>query len=815
VLETPTYRSPQRRLLTFGAAASGVLVVCASLAVVVAHDVRAEPLRLAVAIVVIVASLAARMPIAPGQDLPWLNWGVLGLMVACSLVPPAWVGPAVAVAAIMSHAPTLVGRGADGRAGGRYLVGVATVGAGAAALAVGGLAADPMRPVWATVGQASTLLILLVVALTSFTVTMLLAGAWMAADGDGPVGQTMQTFAIAGAPLVAASVFIGLAGAVVVAVSPWWLAVLVPMLWVLHPTFITRTRLNQEKRVWAELAEATRALHQMDDRGVRGAVVSGAERLFAPEQVELVVRQGRPYGDEPPRAVVFRSPEGPAIGGGTVKARRLVFGGEEIGQLRLRFKRKVRLSPAQQDAFLTFTDAVASALHDVSTHRRLQAMTALSAFEAVHDPLTGLSNRFTLLARGNAVLSRLDPDRLVALVLLDIDQFREINDAMSHAAGDEVLRLSARRLATVRADGELLGCLGGDEFALLITTVDGESPESAVTERVLTITAALATPAPIAGVTLATEVSAGVVTAAAAESDMTELLRRANLALRQARREGARVAVYDAHADLGGTDRLGLLADFRDALAAADQLVLYLQPRIHLHTGLPVGAEALVYWHHPQRGLIPPEEFVGTIEHSDMASGLNQYTVDLALAVAAEWSDSGLDVPISVNLCARSTRDPDVPGVVAGRLAAHAVPAERLIVEISEGVMAAEIGPVDQVITGLRAVGVQVSVDDFGTASASWAFLTRFAVDEVKIDRSFVAAMDRSPQARAIVRTTVDLARDLGLRVIAEGVERADQREALLAEGVDAGQGPLLAATRPAAEATAFMRRLISPTGRT
>jgi EAL domain-containing protein (putative c-di-GMP-specific phosphodiesterase class I) len=228
-------------------------------------------------------------------------------------------------------------------------------------------------------------------------------------------------------------------------------------------------------------------------------------------------------------------------------------------------------------------------------------------------------------------------------------------------------------------------------------------------------------------------------------------------------------------------DHLVLLADVRDALSTTDQFMLYLQPTVDLRTGLPVGAEASVYWRHPRRGLLAPEEFIGTVEQSDMAAGFSRYTVELAVAAAARWAEAGLDLPIAVNLCARCTVDPDMPEMVAGILARYGVPPHRLVVEVTEGVMESEIGPVDQVITGLREAGVRVSVDDFGTASASWSFLTRFMVDYVKIDRSFVVAMVELPQARAIVRTTVDPRSRSRMRG-SPTAERADQRDALLSE---------------------------------
>jgi diguanylate cyclase (GGDEF)-like protein len=444
-------------------------------------------------------------------------------------------------------------------------------------------------------------------------------------------------------------------------------------------------------------------------------------------------------------------------------------------------------------------------------------MTARSAYAAVHDVLTGLCNRSTLLARGNAQLLRFDaetvaggdgPQTLVALVLLDIDGLRAVNDALSYAAGDEVLRVLARRLAANQRAGEIVARLGGDEFAILLVepAVVGTARDwSYPVDRARQFLTLLAEPAEVANVTIAVEASAGVVVEAAGGCDMAELLRRADVALRQAKRRAARVVRYEAANDGASTGRLALLAELRDALATTDQLLLYLQPTVDLVTGGATGAEALLRWRHPRRGLLEPGEFLGAVEHSELAGGLTLHVVDLALRVAAGWQEQGLRRPISVNLCARCLLDPTLPAAVAELLTTHGVAPHRLIVEITEAVMGAELAVVDSVIQGLRDIGVGVSVDNFGTESASLEFLTRFAVDEVKIDRAFVAAMADSPEVAAIVRATVDLARELGLRVVAEGVERPDQRAALVDLGVTSAQGFLFHRPLGVAEATTVL----------
>jgi EAL domain-containing protein (putative c-di-GMP-specific phosphodiesterase class I) len=299
----------------------------------------------------------------------------------------------------------------------------------------------------------------------------------------------------------------------------------------------------------------------------------------------------------------------------------------------------------------------------------------------------------------------------------------------------------------------------------------------------------LAAPTEVAGVQLSVEASVGVVAAASGTVDMTELLRRADIAMYQAKRGGSRVTWYDISRDVASTDQLALLAEMREALANHDQLQLLLQPAIELATGRALGAEALVRWHHPRRGVLTPIEFVKAVEHSELVGSFTRYVLDKALEIAGSWLAAGIDLPIAVNLSPRSLLDQRLPDDIAALLARHKVPAKRLILEITETVVLSELPVIDQVLNDLRAMGLQLAVDDFGTGYSTLTFLTRVSVDEVKIDRTFVRHMFDSPEAKAIVQTTIELGRSLGLRVVAEGVETAEQRRELTSLGCPAAQG--------------------------
>ncbi|GIG89442.1 EAL domain-containing protein [Plantactinospora endophytica] len=505
----------------------------------------------------------------------------------------------------------------------------------------------------------------------------------------------------------------------------------------------------------------------------------------------------------------------PATGGRTDQelVRPLVVGTSPVGELRVRFPRSAPPGQREQDALSAFGDALAAALHDAATHRQLRLVTAQSSYEAVHDALTNLINRAALLSKGDVALHQLGHDHPVALLLLDINHFKEVNDTLGHAAGDELLQVTADRLDALVRPGELLGRLGGDEFALLIPSpavlagpATDRPPMPNVLRRAREIVELLATPIEVAGVRMSVEVSVGVVVAGAGTADMTELLRRADIAMYQAKQGGGSVASYDSARDAASTDKLALLAELREALDVDDQLELALQPAVDLCTGEPTGVEALIRWRHPRRGRLTPADFVRTIEGSELLGAFTRYVVDKALGVAADWARHGLDVPISINLSARSLLDPRLP---AESLRRHQVPAHRLVLEITETVVMSELEVIDEVLSALRSMGVQLAVDDFGTGFSSLTFLTRISVDELKVDRSFVMKMAESPEAAAIVRTTVDLGRELGLRVVAEGVETADQRAALAELGCTAAQGYHFFRPMPSDKIVAVLRSLL------
>jgi len=715
-----------------------------------------------------------------------LSWGEAALLVGMCLLPPHWLVAVVPIAA-------LVGGVLSGAAPIKtlYNSAAATIGTAAACAvtaALGGAAAVPPL----TTGSGTALA---AGGITYWLITSSFAAVaiWLTA---GRARARNAVFGNFGAKLImlAGNITLGLV-AVGLGLSDFrYLAVAPPVIWLLHEVYTARMRAGDERRAWQDLAGAVHAMSRLDVDGVVDAATAGAHRLFSPESVEVAVnRAGAPTRRYRSDAAgeVRQVPDEPADGPG-VLVHELAVEGETVGELRVRFHDPSTVGPRERLALSAFADALGAALHNATSHARLREMADRKAYEAEHDLLTGLVNRIKLLEYGDERL-RADRDadpREVALLLLDLDHFSDVNDTLGHAAGDQLLRSVAATLAARTEPDETLARLGGDEFAVLIPAppVWRQGSEYAA-ERARELLAGLAGPVEIAGVALSVEASIGVASVPAGGCVMAELLRRADVAMYQAKRTGRPICRYDPARDAASTDRLALLAELRSALAAEDQLILHIQPAIDLASGAPTGAEALIRWQHPRRGLLGPGEFIGVVEQSELVGPFTRYVLDVALGVMSRWGAEGLDIPVAVNLSARSLLDRNLPADVAELLGRHHVPPERLVLEITETVMMTELDIIDDVLAGLRALGVRLSVDDFGTGYSSLTFLARFAVDEVKVDQEFVARMGDAPEAAAIVRSTVELGRALGLRVVAEGVETAEQKAALSAMGCEAGQG--------------------------
>jgi diguanylate cyclase (GGDEF)-like protein/PAS domain S-box-containing protein len=423
------------------------------------------------------------------------------------------------------------------------------------------------------------------------------------------------------------------------------------------------------------------------------------------------------------------------------------------------------------------------------TERKLAAATLWH--EARHDGLTGLANRILVLERLDAVLSSLhETGPAVAVLFLDIDHFKVVNDSLGHGAGDDVLRVVAERLTTTVRDGDMVARLGGDEFVVVSCGHDGLTSVDRLAAR---LRAAVAEPIQLGDRRVVVHVSAGIVmVSGAAVPGAEEVLRDADVAMYQAKSHGRdRHEVFDADLRRRAVRRLELEEQLRGALHS-DQIWLAFQPVISMHTDRVVATEALLRWTSPVFGTVTPGEFVPIAEESGLIVALGTRVLELACKQTADWraAHSELaDLHVSVNLSARQLADPALVHTVATTLAAAGLPASALRLEITESMLMVDAEAAAHTLARLGELGVRLSIDDFGTGYSSLAYLTRFQVHELKIDRSFVDGMGRDKSDAIIVASVVALAHTLGLDVVAEGVETAEQLDVLRSLSCDAAQG--------------------------
>ncbi len=434
--------------------------------------------------------------------------------------------------------------------------------------------------------------------------------------------------------------------------------------------------------------------------------------------------------------------------------------------------------------------------------RRLRRQSRENYLLARYDRLTGLPNRMLFRERVAATLRRMGLRRdSVAVLLLDLDGFKEINNTLGSPTGDRVLCEVGRRLQSQLGEKTLVARIGADEYAILCPRTGGVSGALATASR---IQSSLESPIVLDDVALNVEASIGVAVIADQAEDLDHLLQRADAALARAKSQRSRIEVYSPESDSFDAARLLLLGQIRPALER-EEFVLHYQPKIDLATMRISGVEALLRWRHPEQGLLMPMSFIPLVEQTALVGPLTLHVIDRALGQIVHWRERGLHLDMSVNLSARNLLDPDLPGQIAALLHRHEVPAERLTVEVTESATMVDTERAVEVLRALRGSGVGVSIDDFGTGNASIAYLTSLPAGELKIDKSFVTGIFEDPRAEAIMRSTLDLARHLGLRVVAEGIETELVMERLSELGCDTGQGYLISPPLPAEELTALL----------
>ena len=451
-----------------------------------------------------------------------------------------------------------------------------------------------------------------------------------------------------------------------------------------------------------------------------------------------------------------------------------------------------------------FATRMAGSIVDVTQRKLVEERLLRAAFM---DALTGLPNRALFMDRLTQIVARCrrHPDAFFAVLVLDVDRFKVVNDSLGHALGDELLTSIARRLERSVRPADTVARLGGDEFTVLLNEVSGIRGATRFAERVQ---AELVRPFRIGGQEVFTTVSIGVALGDATTDDAQTLLRNADLAMYQAKGNGkARHEVFDHVMHARALEQLQLETDLRKGLER-EEFRLHYQPLVRLSDRRLRSFEALVRWQHPDRGLVPPGQFLGTAEETGLIVPLGSWVLRQACSALAGWRAGGHDdLSISVNLAGRQLEQPDLVSEVAGVLEQTGVPAGSLVLEVTENVVMKHGDVATTTLERLKRLGVRLHMDDFGTGLASLAYLRSFPLDTLKIDRSFVSRMTENPEDEEIVRTIVTLGRNLNLGVIAEGIETDAQLERLKELGCDLGQGYYLARPMPEEDAGCWVER--------
>ncbi|HEX2700670.1 MAG TPA: EAL domain-containing protein [Acidimicrobiales bacterium] len=609
---------------------------------------------------------------------------------------------------------------------------------------------------------------------------------------------------------------------VVMSGSPATLVVFPVLVAMLHLAYRSYLRAMNERDTWHVLQKTSRDLLRPDPREVAAVVLERAPALFQAEFVELLVveseggRQASLYrwtgaggieetGGDPldlagafwPRALSERETFQIVAAESPARQRRdLETHGLEacvvapllshqgcLGMVRLGFRGVVVLGERELQVLTTFANHVGSALHNTHLIEELRA-------QALRDPLTGLPNRTLLIDRLAHALHRLRRRQgAVAVLFCDVDRFKVVNDSLGHHAGDELLVAVAHRIESGLRAGDTATRFGGDEFVVVCEDVRDEVQAAAVAER---LAASLAEPFLLRGEDIYVTASVGVAMSFDPDEDPRALVRDADAAMYEAKAQGrARCVVFDNPMRERAVARLEVENDLRRAIERGELRVHY-QPNIKIDGLQMVGAEALVRWERPGRGLVPPSDFIGMAEETGLIVPLGRFVLDEACRQVAEWMKDGLvdeSFVISVNLSPHQLCSTNVLDHVHGAITASGINPSQLCVEVTETALVDDSRGATETIRRIHGLGVRIAIDDFGTGYSALSYLHLLPVEILKIDRSFVGRLGPDPRDRAVITGLVDLAHALGLTVVAEGVETADQLADLSAMSCDVAQG--------------------------
>ena len=532
------------------------------------------------------------------------------------------------------------------------------------------------------------------------------------------------------------------------------------------------------------------AIFILDDGGLIENANPAAGQLFGCDAAALV---GRHIGDLVPRAASLIARGGgqtPAVSGARCHEMTAHRQDRSSFPVELAMRRMSTENGSWQIAFV----------RDITERKAHQD--ALQ-HQALHDSLTELPNRAYLYKRLEESIRRsAQKGERFALLLTDLDHFKEVNDTLGHHIGDILLRQIARRLAKPLRKTDMIARLGGDEFAIVFSPAVDRASVSAIAER---LRQALETPLTCKGLALDIGASVGISLYPDDGTDATELVQKADVAMYLAKNSGASMAFYDPEKDHHSVRHLTLSGELKRAIEE-QALELYYQPKVCVATNRVIGVESLARWNHPTHGFVPPDEFIALAEQTGLIGSLTEWALTTAIQRCAGWRAAGLDLTVAVNLSAKTLHDRNLPKLIGKLLEKYDVGPEYLILEITESAIMADPERAKDVIDLLHQKGLRLSIDDFGTGYSSLGYLKKLPVQELKIDKSFVMEMMDNVSDQVIVKSTIDLAHNLGLKVVAEGVETPEVLGRLGELGSDVAQGYFISRPIPASDFEEWLR---------
>ncbi len=719
------------------------------------------------------------------------GWQTTVLVLALILLP---LGQLVLVGAASGIAVSAIRRQARLRA----LFNVALC---AIEVAVAGIVSRPVHPYqqhvrWHQVFAPSTLFgIALATLLASLSAAPLVA-AVVAAERHRPGLDGIAELAKRALLVWARNFMAALAIVAVLDGAPIVIVGVLAAVVVVHLWTRDRTALGRERQAWQRLQKAIHQLRDVELSELINVATQAASAMMRADaaEIELDARTGH--------ATRLRASdiEAPHEAGETENLHPHAMNVElstregKVGTLRLLFAQPVVLTPAEEDTLASFANALAVALANALKFEAIRRDAEERIKAAYVDPVTGLGNLLMLEQEAAPALASLADGHVFAIAVIGLDRFAEVNDLLGAHAADLMLRAVAERLRGVVRRCDVVGRLHGAEYVLLLRELP--SQDAAVAQAELAVRS-LGTAITAEGLDITLDAHTGVACAPTDGDALADLVRRARLAMYKARSTEVPVYRYRPELEPPALAQIEMLRDLNEALNQ-HQLVLHYQPKFNLRGGLPTAAEALVRWEHPERGMIPPAEFIPLLERCGLIGNLTRYVLDAAIKECALWYKSGLELAVAINLSARNLLDEDLPRYVLECLARHGLPAERLICEITETAVFSRSPVASGILDQLRAAGIGLSLDDFCTGYSSLSLLQERTIDEIKIDRSFVADLEVGNRTTEIVTALIELAHRCDIVVTAEGIETAEQQQLLTTLGCDYAQGYLLARPMPA-----------------